>query len=1122
MRKQLALIVFLMTNFLCAQNTDLAITVEAKNNNNIQVSQVHIYESFYYLVTITNSGSAVTNATFSQTINSSVSVIDYQSQNALGGAANATDLSFSGNTLTGTLPNMPTAASVQIRLNVYAPTNPGGISTTTTVTPPDGTTDTNPGSNQSIISTNVYEVPIDFSIVHSQTSPPEGTGISAWGNSVTYQFTITNENDFTFPIDEFSTRLYLASDPIYGSTLAELNSISCIGTTGGLSCPDLPDVSGEITNITGDAVMYNYIGELVFPAGATISFQLTYTYTEGNCTQYEDAEDVAVNSIIDVNTPNNTYQTFSSNSVTTDLLGVTYCPCTDVEIENTIIAGLTGGALASWDDTITIETTVTNNGPEDTSVSARLQNLLAGYVDWNIISVSCDATGNIDCSSIVYNYGSNGQIWITDYFDMAVGESITFETVVEFYPPDCATSNPIMASINAMATVSTIDCEPANNQESITFILPDTDICENADISVTKTQTAPVLPVGGSASTPTPWEEVTYEIVIENITNADTYFEFKEYFNFVTPAVTPQYTGTLISVDCIGTTGDAECQPITNAYIGVENDSVGDLFFEITPEENWFLPGNSSITLEMVIEWVPNCDITAIPVATKSLLSALDPVVDGNSANNSDITITYFTPCVDLIVQTYPSSPTVSVDSNFNWVVDISNSSNSSTAIDATFSTLLNSAMIINGTPTCSVTQGNATCATAITINGNEISGTIPMIEPGASIQIIVPTLSPDYGGSFDNTAEAFPDIFNNGEITPDTNISISSVQVLAPKLEKSFVPEEIQTGQSSTLTFTIQNITGNPEQFNISFTDNLPNDVTLIDAPQWVNANNATADFTGDYGDNFVGVTNLYMPEGTETCSFAVNVTSMNSDFYINLDSNFGDRYNIETTNTYATLTVTENPDTELDLAISKAVNTEHPQVGEIVTFTITVENLSNVFASAIEISEMLPAGYEFVSYTATSGSYDEAYWTIPILYANESATLTIMAMVTDIEDYLNTASITALNEVDMNATNNTAQASVSPLCFDIYNGVSPDGDLRNDTFVIECIDYYTGNNLKIYNRYGLLVFEQDDYDNTWSGLPNRGPLKNANQLLPVGTYYYIVTVPDNPTLTGWLYLNY
>lgn len=1118
----------MITQLICAQNTDLAIAVEARNSNNQQTSQVHIYESFYYLVTITNAGNTVTNATFSQTINNTVEVINYQSQNAVGGATAATNLNFSGSTLTGTLPSMPSGASVQIRVNAYAPLNPGGINTTTNVTPPDGITDINPGSNQSIISTNVYELPIDFSIVHTQTSPTQGTGINAWGNSVTYQFTITNNNDFDFPITGFSTLLYLGSNPANGNFNAQLTDFSCIGSTGGMNCPEIGSINSQVTNITSSSlsstsIMFNNNENTIFPAGASVSFQFTYTYTEGDCTAIQEAINLEANSIIELSTANLAYQYFYSNIVETTLLPVTYCPCTDVEIATEITDGLNMNTLESWDDLVTIETTVTNNGPEDASTNILVQNLLAGYVDWDIISITCtNTTGDLNCSDVSYSYGSGGQLWTSDYFDIAVGESITFETVVQYFPPDCANTNPIMANINSVAAITTIDCLLGNNQDSDHLFLPEATLCENADISVTKTQTYPVLPVGGSNNSPTPWEQVTYEIVIENNVDVDTYFDFKEYYNFVTPANAPQYTGTLIALDCLGTTGDAECQPITNAYIGVENNSVGDLFFEITPEENWLLPGNSSITLEMVIEWVPSCDVEPIPVATKSLLSTVDPVVDGDEGNNSVTTITYFTPCVDLIVQTYPSSPTVSVDSNFNWIVDISNSSNSSTAIDATFSSLLNSAMIINGTPTCNVAQGNATCSSDITINGNEISGTIPMIEPGASIQIIVPTLSPNYGGSFDNTAEAFPDIFNNGEITPETNMSISSVQVLAPKLQKSFVPEEIQTGQSSTLTFTIQNITGNPEQFNISFTDNLPNGVTLISAPQWVNANNATADFIGDYGDNFVGVTNLYMPEGTETCSFAVNVTSMNSDFYINLDSNFSDRYNIETTNTYATLTVTENPDTDLDLAISKTVDIEHPQVGQVVTFTIILENLSNMYASAIEISEMLPTGYEFVSYTATSGSYDEAYWSIPILYANESATLTIMATVTDVEDYLNTATITALNEVDINAANNTAQASVSPLCFDVYNGVSPDGDSRNDTFVIECIDYYTGNNLKIFNRYGLLVFEQDDYDNTWSGLPNRGPLKNANQLLPVGTYYYVVTVPDNPTLTGWLYLNY
>ncbi|SFU27644.1 conserved repeat domain-containing protein/gliding motility-associated C-terminal domain-containing protein [Pustulibacterium marinum] len=1126
MRKITTFIILLWTFFANSQTTDLAISVEARNTNNTQVSQLHIFEEFYYLITITNSGNAVSNAIFSQTLNTNIQVLDYNGLNALGGATLPTDLTMVGNQLTGTLPNMPASSSLQIKVSAYAPLNPGGISTSTSVLPPDGTTDINESSNQSIISTNIYEVALDFSITQIQTNPPAGSGISNWGNTVTYQFTLTNNSSIDFPIENFIASLYLNTSTANGTATAQLMSVSCIGASG-MNCISLSDFSSTVANI--DAASANVAEDMfeqetttIFPAGASITIQLIYKFNEGNCA-LNVPEPIEINSIMNAYTLNNTYSSFTSNIVTTPLLEATYCPCTDVGIETEVINGLVNGAVLNWEDEITFETVITNYGPIDTSTYAMLQNILGNYIPWEIISVTCTETvGNVDCSTITYNYTSTSQQWTSSYFDLAVGESVTFETVVKFFEPDCATSTVLNSNVKTTKVQTDPDCETNNNYDNEIFELPSSDLCENTDISVTKTQIAPQLPLGSSASTPTSWEPITYEIVVSNNSNTDTYFELKEYYNFVSPANTPQYTGTLISVNCTETTGTANCQDIPNAYIGVENDSTGDFFFEITPEENWLLPQNSSITFEMVIEWNPNCGSEPVPVATKTLIDTIDPILDANSSNNAATVITYFTPCVDLIVQTYPSSPTVSVDSNFNWIIDISNSSNSSTATNATFSTTLNSAFIINGNPTCSVTQGNASCISGFSVSGNSISGIIPTIDPGASMQVIVPTMSPTFGGSFNNIAEVNPDILSNGEVDPETNISISSIQVLAPQLDKYFEPNAIQTGQISTLVFTITNITGNPEQYDVSFLDQLPAGISLVDSPQWENQNGTTATFVGAYGDDFVGVQGLYFPEGVANCSFSVNVTASDAGDFINENANFSDRFNIETTNTYATLTVTENPTPELDLSITKTVDNETPQLGDVVTFEIVLTNNSNVFASEIEITEILPEGYQFISATMSTGNYDETYWTIPILNANESATLTIIASVTHIEEYINTATITYLQQIDRDSSNNSDSALVTPQCFDIYNGVSPNGDAFNEYFVIDCIDYFEQNNVKIFNRHGVLVFEQDNYSNTWNGRANKGALKNANQLLPVGTYYYLISIPGMDPRTGWLYLNY
>ena len=89
------------------------------------------------------------------------------------------------------------------------------------------------------------------------------------------------------------------------------------------------------------------------------------------------------------------------------------------------------------------------------------------------------------------------------------------------------------------------------------------------------------------------------------------------------------------------------------------------------------------------------------------------------------------------------------------------------------------------------------------------------------------------------------------------------------------------------------------------------------------------------------------------------------------------------------------------------------------------------------------------------------------------------------------------------------------------VYNGVSANDDGMNDFFLIDCVDYFSGNSVKIYNRAGSLVYKVDNYDNVttrFTGFSNIG--RNERQL-PVGTYYYLIDKGDgSDVIQGYLEL--
>ena len=96
------------------------------------------------------------------------------------------------------------------------------------------------------------------------------------------------------------------------------------------------------------------------------------------------------------------------------------------------------------------------------------------------------------------------------------------------------------------------------------------------------------------------------------------------------------------------------------------------------------------------------------------------------------------------------------------------------------------------------------------------------------------------------------------------------------------------------------------------------------------------------------------------------------------------------------------------------------------------------------------------------------------------------------------------------------------------IHNGISANGDGVNDGFIIEHIEGYPKNNLKIFNRWGVLVYEKDGYTNSepFDGHSNGRATISADSKLPQGTYYYILEYQDTAEQThtkkGWLYLKY
>lgn len=918
MNKKAVLILLVFFNFITnyAQTTDVSISVVAQDLSGSDLSQVHIFEEFQYLVTISNSGGSVTNALFTQTINTNATIVSYVSQNPTNGASLITDFSVTDNVITGTISNFPASSNIEVKVIVLAPETIGGIATSANIVPPTNVTDTNIGNNTSIISIEVTDEPIDFRVTHEQISPPVGTAINAWNDTVTYQFTITNHSTITYPLSGFSTSLLLNTPQSFGKPFAQILSINCINATGGTNCVNAITVTPTPSELTTSSAttLFFYGIDHEYTSGGSLTFEMVYQYLEPECVLVEQAIDVTSNVVISLDHINESPNV--SNDVITNLIEAELCQETDVCIETIQIDPLPVGQVIPWGTPVTFETTICNNGPLEADVLASLRNN-SDEILWDIVSINCiEIASTIPCSTVTF--GDAGQYWVSNTFNMPVGEIITIQTVVIFIEPVCPTGDTdgIVSTSITIQSEDITDSFLSNNTDTESLSFPPVELCDSVDFEVTKTQISPVLPEGESADNTTSWGSITYEITVSNLSDVDASFELTDYMPTGTE---PTISAILESVTCVSTTGTASCFTIEHANIDVELDGVfddddnnNDIFWEILPEDNWVLPALSSVTFHVIVNWFPQCDASGIPATNNVSVAVLDPLIDSEPINNTTSVTTFFAPCIDLIVQTFPEFPSVTVNQPFNWVVDITNSITSSNALDVTFENELDAFFTIVGTPTCTITSGTASCITSFNIVGNHISGIIPNMEAGSTVRIFIPVEAPDFGGAFVNTSEAIPSPINNEELTPETNISISSVQVLAPTLEKIFNPDEIFEGEESILTFTIYNLPSNPAQTNIGFTDNLPTNISVSGDAFWEEDNGCTATFIGNIGDTSFQVTNLTFPVGVASCSFSIPVTSNIAGEYINNSSNFSNQVNVDASNANAMLTVIEgaNPD--------------------------------------------------------------------------------------------------------------------------------------------------------------------------------------------------------------------
>jgi gliding motility-associated-like protein len=161
--------------------------------------------------------------------------------------------------------------------------------------------------------------------------------------------------------------------------------------------------------------------------------------------------------------------------------------------------------------------------------------------------------------------------------------------------------------------------------------------------------------------------------------------------------------------------------------------------------------------------------------------------------------------------------------------------------------------------------------------------------------------------------------------------------------------------------------------------------------------------------------------------------------------------------------------------------------------SFTVTILSLPEITIQSdkgITVSKG-----DIVRLTATGGTGYQWDNAPGIVSGEQTATLSIRPQQNA------TYRVVVHNAAGCSRDGNITISVVEDFKVDATNIITPNGDGKNDRWIVRNIDSYPNNEVKIFDRAGRLVYQRRNYNNEWDGRLNGQPLAE-------GAYYYILTI--------------
>ena len=322
---------------------------------------------------------------------------------------------------------------------------------------------------------------------------------------------------------------------------------------------------------------------------------------------------------------------------------------------------------------------------------------------------------------------------------------------------------------------------------------------------------------------------------------------------------------------------------------------------------------------------------------------------------------------------------------------------------------------LTNVTWTCVASAGSHCPA-----SGSGVLNALVNLAVGGTATFSVQTLvNPDVQGTITNTTTvALP----TGVIdpTPDTNtasVTLPVAPVADIAVTKTVNNATPTVGATVTFTVTVTNL-GPDDATGVQFVDRVPTGLTLLTATPSPGTSYTAATGVWDVGHVAVGTqVTLTLATRVDQAEEITNVAARSK----------ADQFDPKSSNNTAGVTLSGEP--SADIQVHKTVDTPLPNVGSVVTFTVTATNAGPSPATGVQITDALPAGLLLGTATPSQGTYTAAtgVWDLGALAVGASATLTLPAAVQHAGRLTNRAAKTAQVEPDPVPSNDVSGATIN-----------------------------------------------------------------------------------------------